>query len=94
MGLLIGTAGKAKAEDAVAGVGGEVVVAERHASARRTVAPTAATDHAVRARRWTRRIVRRRYRIICTTVPIAAPFPNIAAHIARWGVAAYAGENL
>jgi len=57
---------------------GVVAAAVRHASVRRIAAPTAATYHAVRARRRPRRIILRSRRI--TTIPIAAPLPNIAAH--------------
>ena len=50
----------------------------RRTAALRVVAPTAATDHAVRARRWSHWIGRIS---AITFMPIPAPLPHITMHV-------------
>jgi hypothetical protein len=55
--------------------------AVRHPTVERVVEPTAAANHAVRARSWPMRITSRRGAIIRTVPPVPTPLIHIPSHV-------------
>src|SRR5690242_16027475 len=73
---------QAEADDEGADAG-RVPDAVRRPQEPRVAVPTAATNHPVRARTWSRRIVTRTQRVIVFRMPILTPLPHIAMHIVQ-----------